>query len=165
MTNTKRDLIAKYIGGKIEEVITQILDRELKHGDIVYCTKELDDVIFLDPPSEDLIQKYLRAKQNGEIDPPFRGDIKYKTFKGEIRSAPVACIVKISSGNSSAEYEFKGINCEVNSKNKEVLARQAGFRAERIRLDNSILLRIYGDSQEEVDDFIYLVCQNDFQIY
>jgi hypothetical protein len=160
-----RDLIAKYIGNRIEEVITQIIDGDLKKDNIVYCTKKLDYVIFLEPPSESLIKKYLRAKEDGEIDPPFQGDIIYKTSKGEIRSAPAACIVKISNGNYCSEYEFKGKNREVNSKNKEILARQAGFRTERIRCDNSTLLKIYGDSQVEVDDFISLVCQNDFQIY
>ncbi len=150
----KRDLVAKHVTSRIEEVIFQILDKKIEYGDIVYCTKELQNVVFLEPPSYEIIQKYLADKKKGELDPPFRGDIKYKTLNGKFRSAPIACIVKISNGDYSAEYEFKGINYETVSKNKEILARQAGFRAERIKLDYSVLLRIYGNSQEEVDDFI-----------
>jgi len=40
-----------------------------------------------------------------------------------------------------------------------------GFRVERQNLGDSCLLRIYGDYQEEVDDFITLCCNNDFVLY
>lgn len=141
---------------------------------------EIHNIIEKDVPDFNNFSKWLAEKfkwnlaygwayaikQNcKELEDPLMKFFKLvKDFK-KIGSAPVACIGKISSGNYSAEYEFKGINRETNSKNKEILARQAGFRTERVRLDNSVLLRIYGDTQQDVDDFILLVCQNDFQIY
>lgn len=150
---------------QLDKTLKIILDGSIRPGDVVYCTKELNNVIFLKPPSEESIKKYQQNKLNGEKYPPFTGFVKYKTTEGKIRSAPVACIVKISSGNYVNEYEFKGENYQIISKNKEILARQAGFRTEVVIFDNSILLKIYGDTQEEVDDFITLVCNNDFQIY
>ena len=165
MDDAKMDLESRHVSSRVEEVLSQIKKKELKRGDIVYCYKECEDVIFLEPPSDKAYEKYKQWILEGDKDPPFTGRIKYKTFHGTIGFSPVACIVKISVGNFYAEQEFKGKNYEVISKNKEILARQAGFRVERIKLDSSILLRIYGDTQEEVDDFVSLVCQKDFQIY
>ena len=39
-----------------------------------------------------------------------------------------------------------------------------GFRTEIERTDNGYFLKIYGDSQQEVDDFITLSLEQDFDI-
>ncbi|MFX1470575.1 MAG: hypothetical protein ACFFB8_18165 [Promethearchaeota archaeon] len=88
----------------------------------------------------------------------FPSDIKYKTFDGKIGIAPIACINKISNGNYYAVYEVKG---KLNSSQEKVnhlerLARRRGFRVKIIETERSYNLEIFGDKQEDVDEFVEL---------
>lgn len=59
----------------------------------------------------------------------------------------------ISKGDKYIEYKVKE-----NNKLKEYrdLARYYGFRVEAIKLKNGHLLKIYGDTQEELSNFLNL---------
>jgi hypothetical protein len=58
---------------KISIVIRQIERGEIKPGDIVYNSKALEDVIFVEKPPESLLLEYHETKRReGKISPFFR---------------------------------------------------------------------------------------------
>lgn len=105
----------------------------VKPGDICFCTAEIHDVIFLEYPSN----RYR--------------DVKYKTVDGEIGEAPSFCFRIISKGNKFALYETKEKD---KAEDYSRLVRRNGFRVEEEKKENIYLLKIYGDNQEEVDEFV-----------
>ena len=107
--------------------------KNVKLGDICFCTAEIENVIFLEHPSN------------------IHGDVKYKTADGRISEAPSFCFRVISKGNIYAEYETKNKN---KMETYERLARENGFRVEVESLKDIYLLKIYGEKQEEVDSFV-----------
>ena len=157
------DIRLKRIGERIAQVVKQIKEEEIKPGDRVYCTKELSDVYFLEPPDKEYFLKYYRYKQEGREFPPFTGNVKYKSLHSAINEVSIACIVKITEGKYFAEHliKEKELNDKRNIDYCEYLARGAGFRVERQETKEGFLLKIYGDSQEKVDNFIEFCCQND----
>ena len=141
------DLRAHSIGFKISTVIRQMESGEIKPGDVVYSSKALKDVIFVEKPSKSDLLEYHDAKKNGDKYPPFSGDVKYRTFSGQICSAPVGCMTIISKGNKFVEHKVEGHNSD--SKNRadflEYYARAVGFRVERIKAKNGFILTFFGD--------------------
>ncbi|MFX1345065.1 MAG: hypothetical protein ACFFAI_08140 [Promethearchaeota archaeon] len=107
--------------------------KRVQPEDICFCTAEIENVIFLEYPSN------------------VHGDVKYKTFDGRISEAPSFCFSIISKGDKCAEYET---NDKDKMESYERLARKNGFRVEVEQLKNGYLLKIYGDKQEEVDEFV-----------
>jgi len=126
MMSNKKDLLSKDTSDSIEKSINQILNGDMKVGDIVFCTHKLEDVMFIEPPDDALIQEYVQEKEIYEH-VPFFGKVKYKLVRVpngfspttgrmtyrlledqevKIEEAPVGCIVKISQGSFYAEYEF-----------------------------------------------------------
>ncbi|UCC21166.1 MAG: hypothetical protein JSV62_07795 [Promethearchaeota archaeon] len=105
----------------------------VKSGDRVFFTAEIYDVIFLEHPSN------------------VYGDVKYKTIDGEIREAPAFCFRIISKGNKSAEYKTKD---EYKADLYEMTAREYGYRVEKKKIKEEYIIRIFGDTQEEVDQFV-----------
>ncbi len=105
----------------------------VKQGDICFCTARVDNVIFIEHPSN------------------IHGDVKYKTLDGEIREAPNFCFRIISKGNKFAEYETHD---EEKAENYSRLARSNGFRVDVDKIKDTFFLKIYGDLQEEVDEFV-----------
>lgn len=71
---------------------------------------------------------------------------------------------RISKGNYSGDYFIEGAENEKKAKEFEYKAKYYGFRTEIERTDNGYFLKIYGDSQQEVDDFITLSLEQDFDI-
>lgn len=120
---------------------------ELKHGDKVYCTTELSDVIFLE--KEKLPSGY----------------VKYKTLEGEEKREHSERFRIISKGNNYAEYIVDGENCEEKAIIIERKARGCGFRVERAERKKSYILKIFGDSQAHVDDFVSLCCNDKYTLY
>ncbi|MFX0017244.1 MAG: hypothetical protein ACFFAK_04655 [Promethearchaeota archaeon] len=47
----------------------------------------------------------------------------------------------------------------------ELKARELGFRVQVAKFNDGYMLKIYGDSQDELDDFISLYSNNDFNVY
>lgn len=131
-----------YLADIINEQSKRFLD-QVKNGEIVYCTTEMKDVVFLKKPKN-------------------RFDwCQYKTLEGKIKEARTHCFRKISLGNKCAEYKTTEID-DLNA--SEILAREYGFRVEKDTLKNSYLLRIYGDEQEDVDHFV-ICLENNYFIY
>ena len=91
---------------------------------------------------------------------PFTGDVKYRTFSGQICSVPVGCISKILKGNKFVEHEVKGHDSDsINYADLlEYYARGIGYRVERIDTKNGIKLTFFGDNQEELDKFLVQCC-------
>jgi len=131
-----------YLASSIQNQVKQFLDN-VSIGDIVYCTIEMDNVIFLEKPKN----KFDWCQ--------------YKSFDGQIKEARAHCFRKISLGNKCAEYKTTEID-DLNT--SEILAREYGFRVEKDTLKNSYLLRIYGDEQEDVDHFV-ICLENNYFVY
>lgn len=162
MSEEPLDFRAQRIADKIATIIKQMENDEIKPGDVVYNSKDLRDVIFLEKPPESLLLEYHEAKRNGEKYPPFTGQVKYRALSGQICSASVGSITKISKGDKLVEHEISGHNSD--SKNYadllEYYARDLGYRVERIETKNGIKLTFFGDNQEELDTFLVRCCQN-----
>jgi hypothetical protein len=103
-------------------------------GDLVYCTSEIQNVYFLQKPTH----RY--------------GNCIYETINGEIKEAPTLCFRIVSKGSKCAQYKTKD---QQIADSFDHLARSFGFRVEKIKLKDSYLLKIFGDTQEEVDDFVF----------
>lgn len=117
---------------------------KVQPGDRVYCTTELSDVIYLENLPYDLV--------------------KYKTLSGEERTQHAACFRNISKADFSGEFKVEGKNSKARAEALKEHAHELGFRVELIKLEDSYSLKIFGDSQDEVDDFIAFICNNDFNI-
>lgn len=116
-------------------------------GDAVYCTTEGEYVTLLEKPNK------IGRK------------CKYKTLKGLINEQWAFCFRTISKGNATSEYEVKGKRYEERALYLKHLACSNRFRVETQELRDSILLKIFGDLQEEVDNFINLSCINDLTLF
>ena len=77
---------------------------------------------------------------------------------------PPECFRNISKADYYAEYNVEGKNYEARTEILKERARELGFRVEIIKLNEGLLLKIYGNSQEDVDDFVALVCNNNFTL-
>jgi len=154
------DLRTKIIHKKIDEMVWLLENGGIKSGDIVYCTKECSDVIFLEKPDKKFFCFYHERKLKGFDYTPFVGSIRYQTFQGEIKEAPIICIVKISEGNISSSYQIKGKNNANEAEFYEHLARGVGFRVKREKIRGGYILKFFGDSKEELDDFVMNCCKN-----
>jgi len=161
------DLHSKETHYRLAKAVNQMESGEIKPGDIVYCSKEGDPVLFLEYPEQVHFETYHRLG----VFPC--GDAKYQALDGEIRYAPVACFTKISKGNYFSTHKIS--NEEDNSregfdrfKRHERLRGQAmaeGLRVETKRTLEGYELTFYGDSQQAVDDFVELCCRQDFRLY
>ncbi|MFX1464367.1 MAG: hypothetical protein ACFFBF_15185 [Promethearchaeota archaeon] len=116
---------------------------EVKIGEIVYCTIEMSDVIFIRKPI-------------GHFD-----WCQYKTFDGKVKEARALCFRKISVGNKYANYKTTTLD---DLKASEILAREYGFRVEKVTSRKPFCLKIYGDTKEEVDHFVTCL-ENNYFIY
>jgi len=120
---------------------------ELKRGDRVYCTTEFSDVIFL------------------EKEKPLSNYVKYKTLEGEEKGEHSDRFRIISKGNKYAEYIVDGENYEERAIIIERKARGCGFRVEKTKIKNSYSLKIFGDTQDHIDDFVSLCCNGKYTLY
>ena len=129
-------------------------------GDTVFCTSELlDESILVEKPKSDGDHAFYQNKD------------------GEIRSCLPGSLIRISKGNFMAEYfantEGKRINKYEDSEFKclgiKRMALQAGFRVEIYEAINEAgsghIIKIYGDTQQEVDDFMTHFVYNKLILY
>lgn len=116
----------------------------VKSGEKVYCMSEISDVIFLKKKTQG---KYIKCI--------------YQTINGQIKEQWGSYFRIISKGNKYTDFKAKN---QGDAKACEILAKEHGFRPEILKEGNSYFLRVYGDSQEGVDDFVFLYLRNDFLI-
>ena len=90
--------------------------------------------------------------------------IKCRGSDGKIIKSPAYLLRLISKGDYSGEYFVKGIENEKKLQELEYKVKYYGFRTKVEKKNNGFLLKIYGDSQQEVDDFITLSLEQDFDI-
>lgn len=114
--------------------------RQVNKGDLVYCTTEMNDVVFLKKPRD------------------YYGKCTYKTLDGIVKEQWSFCFCIISKGDKFFDFKVSNLN---NAKSLSLLAREYGFRVKII--DN--IIRIFGDTQEEVDSFAISYYVNKFVIY
>ena len=105
---------------------------KVQPGDVCFCTAETENVIFLEHPSN------------------IHGDLRYNTIDSKIYESSSFCFRIISKGDKCAEYETKD---KAKLESYERLARRNGFRIEIEKIEDVYLLKIYGDRQEDVDNF------------
>ena len=90
--------------------------------------------------------------------------IKCQRYNGKVVEIPAYLLRQISKGSFYGEYLVEGNENIIKAREVEDKARYYGFRAKIKKKDNGYLLKIYGDSQQEVDDFINLSLEQDFDI-
>lgn len=133
---------------RINEENANELIKNAEVGDLVFCFQEIDgEVILLEKPETNV------------------GNCVYKNKKGEIRSFIVRSFRTLSKGDFLAEYLTKGDDSEIQSQMIKRMAGEAGFRVEIEEKEKAHLVKIFGDSQQEVDDFMTLCVYNKFIIY
>jgi len=149
------DLNSLEIRHRLDKAVKNMENGEIKPGDIVYCSNIGKNVIFLEYPERKFFETYYK-------DGVFPGKAKYKTIEGEIGTAPVACFFKISKGNYKAEHVINGKEEEIKRYIDHLmgLCKQEGFRVELEETKTGYKLKILGDSQESVNDFVKLHCHN-----
>lgn len=128
---------------KQNKKIAKYFLNHVKPGDIVFCTSEIYGVEFIEYPSHKF------------------GDYKYKNIDGVIQKAPSSCFRIISKGDKYAEYKTKD---KEKAEDYSRLARRNGYRVEKEKLEDTYVLKIYRDTQEEVDLFVENL-NNDLVLY
>jgi len=139
----------------IERAIWQFENGEMKIGDIVFCSGGTQDVVLLEEPPFELFEYYHKE---GVISGQ-GSELKYKYLGGKSENkAALACFIKISRGKFFKDFKVKGNtkNSERKAFNLEYAARKDGFRVIRVKTSNGWHIRIFGDTQQEVDHFLYL---------
>ena len=134
---------------------TKTLDffKNAKIGDKVYCfygsPNDLEVKLLEKPPD-------LRSSRH----------CKCQRKSGTIFNVYIDHLRIISKANYYGEYFIEGVEKrnEKSAKDLEFQAKYYGFRAEIEEKDKGYLLKIYGDSQQEVDDFINLFIKQGFKI-
>lgn len=121
--------------------------KKIEIGDTLFWTTHSEDVKLLEKPNE--FSQVVR--------------IKCQKSNGIIVEIPAHLLRKVSNGNYYGDFITKGIN-EEDLQELQYKARYYGFRVETEKKDNGYLLRIYGDTQQEVDEFIILALEQDFDI-
>jgi len=120
---------------------TLLMLKSIAIGDILFWVSRNEEVILIEKPSE--ITSLVRCNCQ-----------KYNDEKVNI---PAHLLRQLSKGDFLGEYLIE--NYEANkwkAEELEYLAKFHGFRAEIEEKDDGYILRIYGDSQNEVNDFINL---------
>ncbi len=140
---------------RIDENVKLIKEGVIKFGDIVYCSKILEEVTFLEVLPSDSIDYYLRNKDHYTFS-PFTGEIKYKTKTGEVQQCPIACISKIQKKNYSHIYKVqkKKKDAKIIVENLEYGGKANGFRVQVLETETHFLLTFFGDSKIKVKAFI-----------
>jgi len=138
---------SKYLAKMHKEYAKDIIENA-SIGDMIFCFDETNsEVILLEKPETDT------------------GLCVYRACTGEIRSRPVRLFRTISQGNYIAEYLLEGEKSEIESLMIKRMALEAGFRVEIHKTDSGHMVKIFGDTQREVDDFMTMCVYNKFMLY
>ena len=116
-------------------------------GDKVYSEiGPFHDVTLLEKPSND--SEFVRCE----------------TSEGKIIKIQAAHLGRVAKGNYSGEFFIKGIENETKALFSENRAKYNGFRTVIERKKDGFLLKVLGDSQEQVDDFIFMVLEQNLEL-
>ncbi len=145
--------IEEEISDRIEKIINQIESGEIKKGDTVYCTKNEHNVVILELPKLDLIEKYNREKKNNGS-APFSGRIKYKTKgRGKIGYAPIITIIKIQDKNISMEFSISKENYQSSHfSDLSYEVKKKGMTIKKQFESNNYNFVIYGETKNSLYD-------------
>ncbi|MFW9865588.1 MAG: hypothetical protein ACFFEN_05750 [Candidatus Thorarchaeota archaeon] len=129
-----------------QEFAKEIIEKS-KVGDLIFCFNEIDgEVVLLERPST------------------IFDHCVYKDKKGEVKSYSVSHFRLLSKGNYNVEHHIEGEKSEIQSQMIKRMAGETGFRVEILETERGHLLRIFGDSQQELDDFMTVCVYNKFII-
>lgn len=137
----------KFISKGAKKETIQML-RRLEVGDTLFWVTRLKDITLIKKPTE--FSQIARIKCQGS--------------DGKIFKIPAYLLRLISKGNYSGDYFIDEAENDKKVNGLKYKANYYGFRTEIEKRDNGFLLKIYGDSQQEVDDFITLSLEQDFDI-
>jgi len=167
-----KDIKSLRIRANLERAVSAFENGEFQIGDRVYCAEVRNDVILLELPSEEVIQYYHEHGVITGDDLKFKwitipdvsctiNNKKYILFE-ETDRAPLPTFYPISKGDFRKKYEIYGKSPDDKDRAYylEHAARREGFRVKWFERKNSIVLRFYGDSQEQLDEFVQMVCRN-----
>ncbi|MFX1481175.1 MAG: hypothetical protein ACFFCI_24100 [Promethearchaeota archaeon] len=102
--------------------------------------------------------KLLEKPKDGSI------FVKCEAPNGKIIEVQACDLRRISKGHYFSEFFVEGHKNGKKIHEIEDKVKSYGFRVETEKKDNGYLLKIYGDSQQEVDDFIALALEQNFDI-
>jgi hypothetical protein len=120
-------------------------------GETVYCFygSPYDlEVTLLEKPSDRKITSRCKVQRKS----------------GKIFSVYIHLLRTFSKGNYSADYFVGGIRAKKRAQNLQYKAKIYGFRAEIEKKEDGYLLKIFGDSQLEVDDFVNLFIKQNLEL-
>lgn len=131
---------------KLHTKKTILMLKDIVIGDILFWVSRNEVVILIEKPSE--ITSLVRCN--------------CQRHNGEKVNIPAHLLRQLSKGDFIGEYTVDNYeNNKWKAKELEYWAKYHGFRAEIEERDDSYILRIYGASQNEVNDFISLfIIQN-----
>ena len=144
----EEDAFQRYLGKLFIRNAMDIIENA-NIGDPIFCSVDFSgdgEVILLSKPKN------------------YTGHCTYKNKKDEIRECQVGHCRTISKGNFSVEHLIEGKDSEIESQMIRWKAVQAGFRVEIENVKEGFLVKIFGDSQKEVDDFMSLCVYHNFTL-
>ena len=122
--------------------------KNIEVGDMLFWVTRSEDVRLFESPSE--FSQIVRCKCQRD--------------NGNVIKIPAYLLRKVSKGDYYGEFFIEGTENEKKAQQFEYKAKYYGFRAEIERKDNGFLLKIYGDSQQEIDEFINVVLKQGFEL-
>ncbi len=137
----------KLISKKANKETIKML-KTLEIGDILFWTTQSKEVKLFETPSE-----FTQIAR-----------IKCQRFDGKVVEIPAYLLRKLSKGNFKGEFFLGDVENEKKAQELQDKSRYYGFRAEIEKKNDGYSLKIYGDSQQDVDDFINLSLEQDFDI-
>lgn len=120
-------------------------------GDTVYC--------FYGSPY-DLEVKLLEKPSDLKLS----GRCKIQRKSGKTFNVDIIHLRTFSKGDYTANYFVGGIRAKKRAQNLQYKSKCYGFRAEIEKKESGYLLKIFGDSQVEVDDFVNLFIKNNYEL-
>jgi len=140
-------LYQKYISNLREKETIKML-KIINIGDILFWMSRSEDVILFEKPSSyDMLER-----------------CKCRRYNSKIVDIPAYLLRGISKGDFYTEYLVGNLISKKKIQELENKIKSYGFRPEKERIKEGYLLKIYGDSQREVDDFVNLFIEQGLEL-
>ncbi len=126
--------------------------------DIINYAK-VDDMLFC-------LRGQFQGREVKLLEKPSGGSIfaKCQVPNGEVFNIQPQGLRRIAKGNYCGEFFIKGIENEEKAIFSENRANYYGFRAEVEKKNDGFFLKIFGESKEQVDDFIFMVLEQNLEL-
>lgn len=100
------------------------------------------------------------------LEKPLNGSIfaKCQAPNGELFEMQPILLRRIAKGYYCGEFFVKGIENEERATISKNKANYYGFRADVEKKTDGFLLKIYGESKEQVEDFIFMVLEQNLEL-